>query len=175
MTAKAQKANPISLKQLQNLYDTFREETDRGAAIVGAAYLDESLKELVASFLIDDEQVDELLRRALRSFGLRIVVAYSLGLISADEYSDLDTIRDIRNDFAHGRTKTSFSEPEIEGKCDGLILWRPFSEVLALESARSRFVFTTTTLLMQLGIRVLRAKQERRVTPTDFEVAEIVR
>lgn len=176
MGQKAQDQEPLDIRDLQRLYDTFREETDRGAAIVGAAYLDESLKELIAAFLVDKvDEADKLLGRPLSSFWSRIVASYCMGLISDDECADLDTIRDVRNLFAHEGRQMAFEEPDIERRCDELVLWRPYADLFALASARSRFVFATTTLLRQLGMRALRARRDRRVTPSEFSLVEIVR
>lgn len=169
----------IRFEDIKNLYDTFREESDRGAAIVGAAYLEQCLDQLVVSFLIDDSKdVHDLLQGPLAplgTFASKTGAAYCMGLISKSEYDDLNTIRRIRNRFAHEGHHLSFSDAEIEGKCHELLLWRPFKDSLGLDSARSQFSYNTSILLMQLGIRILHAKRERRMTPTEFELKEIVR
>jgi hypothetical protein len=48
-------------KDLTGFLEEFRRESDRAAAILGAAYLDEELLQLLTEFLIDDEnEVREL-------------------------------------------------------------------------------------------------------------------
>lgn len=176
MGQKAQEQRPLDIRDLQRLYDTFEGESDRGAAIVGAAYLEARLAELVGAFLTEDAtKAKGDLKWPLDTFGKRISVAHWMGLTSENEHHDLKKIARIRNRFAHKGYELSFSDPHITAECSRLRLWKPLSEVMNLDSARSRFLFTTTTLLMQLGFRVLHAKRERRVKPGEFEVAQIVR
>ena len=49
----------------------------------------------------------------LGTFSARSRVAYSFGILSKDEYDDIDLIRDIRNKFAHQMTGVSFDLNEI--------------------------------------------------------------
>jgi DNA-binding MltR family transcriptional regulator len=172
---EGQKQDRLDIGDLQRLYDTFREETDRGAAIVGAAYLDESLKQLISGFMVDKaDEVETLLDRPLSSFWSRILAAYCMGLISGDEYADLDTIRDVRNLFAHEGRQIAFEDPAIHHRCDELVLWRPLAKLFDLASPRSRFLYATTTLLWQLSMRALRARVDRRKVPSEFELMDIV-
>src|SRR5712692_1846448 len=80
--------------------EEFHDAPDRVLAIVGAAYLDSMLEQLLrAVFVGDKENVDKLIgiRGPLGSNGSRYQLAYCLGLISAEERDDLKTIADIRN------------------------------------------------------------------------------
>ena len=83
---------------------TLTPETDRGCALMAAAYLDSQLEELLRAVFVDDQKVvSELLQseRALGSFSAKIDMAYSLGLLPADAYRDLHLIRKIRNECAY--------------------------------------------------------------------------
>lgn len=108
--------------------EEFEKESDRAAVIIGAAFLDEYLRQLIASFLIDEEnEVNELLgsekhlMRPLGSFSARIRTAYCLGLISKHEYHDFKIIRDIRNRFAHEMHGLSSANQAIWQDCNRLI------------------------------------------------------
>lgn len=179
MAKRKRKENLVKVEDIKGFLEEFQGETDRAAAVLGAAYLDECLRQLIASFLIDDsKKVDELLEGPLAplgSFASRISVSYCMGLISEDEYHDLQIIREIRNAFAHGLHGLSFSESWVRGKCSELRLWKLASEWLRLDTARSQFTVTTSALLMQLKLRTLRQERDRRVTPSEFEVVETVR
>jgi hypothetical protein len=167
----------LDLRDLQSLYDTFQGESDRGAAIVGAAYLEARLAELCAAFFTDDARKGDgsLKRGPLDSYAKRVTLAHWMGLISDDEHHDLRTIGKIRNRFAHKGHALSFSDSTIEADCAGLRLWKPLSEFLDLDTPRRQFLFTVTTLLMQLDMRVLHARNQRRAKPNEFTVREIVR
>jgi DNA-binding MltR family transcriptional regulator len=95
----------------------FQKETDRAAAVLGGAYLESRLEELLRSkFVGPSKLVDDLLRRqgALSSFSAKISIAYAVGLISKQAAEDLHVVRDIRNHFAHEPSGTSFKEIKVE-------------------------------------------------------------
>lgn len=95
----------------------FHEAPDRVIAIVGAAYLDSLLEELLrAVFIEDSEEADKLLKpdRPLGSTGARYQLAYCFGLIEKQERDDLQTIAKIRNAFAHRYDMQSFAHDDAK-------------------------------------------------------------
>ncbi|MCY2952357.1 MAG: MltR family transcriptional regulator [Planctomycetota bacterium] len=120
------KRNVTTLPNLRadvaRLVEDFEKETDRGVALLGAAFLDDVLDVMLrAHFIEDGDVVNKLISpgRPLESFGARTHLAYCLGLLGKDIYHDMNMIREIRNDFAH-RQPTTFEQAEIGGKCQGL-------------------------------------------------------
>ncbi len=98
-------------------------ESDRGCALTAAAYLDESLATLLRNRLVQDKgNIDALIDpgRPLSAFSTRIRIAYAIGLISKDCMKDLDSIREIRNKFAHLHGPVSFSDQSIAHRCRNL-------------------------------------------------------
>lgn len=175
MAKRRRKENIVKIDDIKGFLEEFQEETDRAAAVLGAAYLDECLKQLITGFLIDDStKAANLLKGPLRSFASRISASYCMGLISENEYDDLQIILEIRNRFAHRLHGLSFSDSWVRDKCSELGLWKPASQWLKLDTARGRFTATTSVILMQLKLRTLRHERDRRVTPGEFEVVEIV-
>jgi len=81
--------------------------------------LDEQLAALLKAFLLDIEESRRLFRSegSLGTFSVRIDVSRAAGLISAEEASDLHTIRRIRNDFAHKLHGLSFANDSIIDRC----------------------------------------------------------
>lgn len=57
----------------------------------------------------------------LSSFASKIKIAFCLGLISSDEYDDLQIIRDIRNTFAHYLTDCDFTQQRIRSLMDKFV------------------------------------------------------
>lgn len=106
-------------KLWEGFEEEFREEGDRAAVIIGAAFLDELLRRLITSFLIDDKK--KVKRLPLGTFANKIGFAYCLGLISEDEHHDLEIIRDMRNKFAHKMHGLSLADQEIREKCSKLV------------------------------------------------------
>ena len=95
-------------------------ETDTGIAIVSAAYFDECLKNLF--FLgIDNtskSQFDKLVNFGgpLGTFSSRINLAFGFSMISKDTHQSLDSIRKIRNEFAHSPFDITFNTERIRNK-----------------------------------------------------------
>ena len=79
-------------------------KSDRALVITIGSILDTQLESLLKSFLIKDNKRDERLFNnysPLSNFGSKISMCYYLGIISKYEYEALETIRKIRNIFAH--------------------------------------------------------------------------
>ena len=96
------------------------EENDRALAIVGGAFLDSLLENILVEFLVDDEkEVGELLRYdgAMGTYSGRIRAAYCLGLLRKTVRDDLRLVGKIRNRFAHDLT-ASFAEDPIRSWCN---------------------------------------------------------
>jgi hypothetical protein len=116
------------MKDWQGFLQELQSESDRGAALVGAAFLDEHLRLVLERFFIDDKRkVNNLLshpERPLGSFGARISIAYCLGMMPKNVYHDLNLIKDIRNGFAHHLHGLSFANEWVVHKCHELELPR---------------------------------------------------
>jgi len=102
-------------------------ESDRGCVLVAAAYLDESLFELFhATFSQDSvcqkKAVDPMFTGLgpLSTFSAKIKLAYALELIDADIFSSLETIRKIRNEFAHTFSELTFDTPSVADRVKNL-------------------------------------------------------
>ena len=113
-------------KQLQAFF-AFREalsaESDRGCALFASAYLDKALSDLLYLSLVYNKDIEKDLFKGtapLSCFSSRIKLTFYLGKISADCKRDLDTIRGIRNDFAHDPSLISFDTQSIADRCRNL-------------------------------------------------------
>jgi len=114
-----------SIQQSLALVQEIETQTDRGASIVGAAWVEEELLASIESFLEKDKKAwDRLFRKSgpLSSFSAKIDLARLLGIISTVVASDLHIIREIRNEFAHSvlaknNLASTFSTPHIKDKC----------------------------------------------------------
>jgi hypothetical protein len=101
-------------------------ETDRGAGIVDAAYVDLVLREAITARLANLPEIMELLfenRGPLQDFGARIQLAYALGIYGYRAYADLRIIKEIRNAFAHSVEAMDFDHAGVAGLCGEL--WFP--------------------------------------------------
>jgi DNA-binding MltR family transcriptional regulator len=101
------------------------QQSDRGAAIVGVAWVEEALQEALQSFLVDDRTARERLFKQsgpLSALSAKIDLARLLGMTTKAVTSDLHALRSIRNDFAHSvldkdNSALTFESVHIRDKC----------------------------------------------------------
>lgn len=125
-------ARTIALQMLQ--------ERGRGAVLVGAARVDAALERLLQAVLLPAPgSMDPFFQpdRPLGSFGARITLAARLGLIEPPVEQALQTLRRVRNGFAHSTTTATLTDPS---HADRLLqayaaaqlnsLWQPLERIL---------------------------------------------
>jgi DNA-binding MltR family transcriptional regulator len=102
--------------------DRFINEPDRAAALHVTNILEQCIGDLIKSFCIKDDIVDDLLEvnGPFGPLSYRINVAYALGWITKDIYDDLHAIRNIRNYFAGHSSKAAFEDKEIQESLEKL-------------------------------------------------------
>jgi mannitol operon repressor len=143
----------------------FNKETDRGAALVGAALVDSRLESLLRGHLLNEDIAEKLLSNSagspLGGFSARIKMCYALGLITEVEFKECEVIRRVRNQFAHQLHGLTYDDQQIADWCDNL------KAMTYMEgSARQRFINSVITLCMVLWYRPAHAApfkaQERK-------------
>ena len=146
---------PDRNKELNLFLQEFQKESDRGAALLGAAMIDDYLRRIIVAYLIDKKRVvDELLSGGnvpIATFSARNKVVYCLGLISRCEYFNIDTIRAIRNRFAHELHGLSFDNKEIVKLCKKLKFDKSGFGIINLASPRHSFTLATAIILTNLN------------------------
>lgn len=155
----------------QNVVTEFNSKSDRAAAILGAAFLEAHLGELISSFFVEAcDQDCSLLEvdRPLGTFAARVRGAYCMGLVSKTEYHDLNLIMQIQHIFANQVQGVSFTDNGIREKCFQLRVPREVLLPGETRTPRQLFVFATALLTQQLAWRALQAEQKRCQIPEDF-------
>lgn len=112
--------NVPRFEEVATFRNTLNAESDRGCALMSAAYLDSQLEELLrVNFIADSKVADELLAQSkpLSTFSSRIDLAYLLGRIGKMAHRDLHLIRKIRNEFGHTSAPLDFNHPAIAARC----------------------------------------------------------
>ncbi|MDD9900930.1 MAG: MltR family transcriptional regulator [Alphaproteobacteria bacterium] len=102
--------------------DVFNSETDRGKVLIALSYIDELLRRTLLAFLTENDVSLKLVdgfNAPLGTLSTRNAIAYSLGLILDIEYQDIETLRKIRNLYAHN-VHTSFENEKIINLCKNL-------------------------------------------------------
>jgi DNA-binding MltR family transcriptional regulator len=132
--------------EFAKLFD-YGEASDRAVAIVGPAFLDTLITELLVNFLVDDEKEVQRLTQPdghLGAFVAKVTACYCLGLIGETIKEDLRLVAKIRNRFAHD-LRASFTDQKIKCWCDAL-QWQKVSLMSEPPSG------TTARDLFQVGV-----------------------
>lgn len=139
---------PTAMKlfmEAQAFSDLLEAETDRGCALMAAAYLDDKTRSVISRKLVECKEVDDLFSgtRPLATFSARIQFCLFLGLVPRKTFRDLNIIRSIRNEYAHDPKPLSFETERLKSKCLSL------SSVVVGPSAtaRERFILTVLNIV----------------------------
>ncbi len=168
-------ANPLPLEEVHHLKDfnkflaELKKESDRGAALISVAMLDNLLERTILAFLVDTPEKDRLLsgfNAPLGTFSSRVLAAFSLGLISEREYRECNRLGKIRNEFAHN-VQRSFDDQKVKDICATLTfsLRRTRNEP---ENAKGQYTTAAVALILNLTDRPLYAS-ERRLECTEWQ------
>lgn len=150
-------------------------ESDRGCALFAAAFLDKALSDLLYLSLVADKRIEKDLFEGtapLSSFSARIKLSFYLGKISKECRADLDTIRGIRNEFAHHAELISFDNQSIADRCKNL----QFSYHKRESRPRGHFTAAASRILAMLQATGLNSvastvKPDDRPTQAEKEAA----
>jgi len=96
-------------------------QSDGDAAIAGTALLDSRLRQVLLAAL--EGRRRKVIRELVRGRSGRIL-AYCLGLVSEEEFRDLDLIYRIRNYFAHHFPRPTFESQPVVERCRQLSTYR---------------------------------------------------
>ena len=139
-------------------------ESPRGMVLISSALLDEHLGEALKARLVEHPDVAKLtdgFNAPFGTFSSRTVGALALGVITTDEYHDLEIIRRIRNDFAH-RIEIGFNEQSIKDRCANLRLAaKDYGQVVV--GADAQFSTAAVALIMRLTNRAAYVERQRLV------------
>jgi DNA-binding MltR family transcriptional regulator len=161
--------DPILEKHLPRVLrfrKTLSQETDRGCAMIAAAFLDSELATLLRHSLVQDERAQaEFLtgkNGPLGSFSSRIDAAYLLGKMSLAVHRELHLIRRIRNEFGHDPEPITFNHAPIASRCREL-RYSPHKG-----SASPRGHFTSSACGILAAIHVADMSSQPPVVPKDL-------
>lgn len=168
-----------AFKDHGKILEILQSESQRGGVLLGAAMLDDCLLKLLKGFMVDSaaHEVERLLEGGLSaplgSFSARTLIAYCLGLISEDEFKDIEIIRDIRNKFAHNLLEISFDNQSIQDKCKNLTASNIIPSNIEFD-ASSRFLIAVAMLSSRIAIRALVVHRQKREKAKPFALLKHV-
>lgn len=162
-----------TISQTINFRKTLSDETDRGLALMAAAYIEDRLANLLRSFFVDDRAVVNPLFEFNGPFGTfssKIDSAYALGLLPANVRRDIHLVRKIRNSFGHEWTPLSFSDEPIVSQC------REFSldGMERRSEPRGKFNRSVMTAIGSIEITIMDLEGRRQPLPENHDITSNV-
>ncbi len=135
-------------------------ETDRGMVLIATSFIDELIRRTLLAFLLESDTSSSLVEgfsAPLGSLATRCAAAFALGLISERELQEADTLRKIRNQFAH-HVHVSFENQSIRDLCKNLTMAAPEYNAIQEQrtvtmDARGRFCTAAGALILNLTNR----------------------
>jgi DNA-binding MltR family transcriptional regulator len=166
------KSFELRIERVLAFRQTLSTETDRGCALMAAAYLDGELEQLFRAALVADaKSVDDMLDQSkpLGTFSSRIDMAFLLGLIGRQAKRDLHIIRKIRNDFGHDPEPITFRSQQIGARCS------EFYHTYRTRDADPRSLFTNAVLGVLAIIHVATHDTKNAEAATDPHIDDATR
>lgn len=117
-----------NLKEDLEAFDALQKDSDRGAAIIAASFVEELLEEKIKHLMRDDaeakKELTEIFRSSgpLGSFSAKIQFGFLMRLYGTKAYKELVIIKDVRNKFAHTVNHLNFKTQAICDKVKNLKL-----------------------------------------------------
>lgn len=164
----------METEAINKFLQEFQKESDRASAILGVCYLDKCVDTLLKYYFISDSKyiskniIGSTPGVVLDSFSKKVKVAYAVGLLRQEEFDDLESIRKIRNDFAHGLHGLSFESQTIRDKCQNLKIAQsaiggPLIEAKYTDSPRFRYILSVAIIGHFMNYRAKNEIKNRNV------------
>lgn len=102
------------------ILDEIAKQTDRGAALIAVAYLEERLVSAIKARMNRHEEIEGRLFRGagpLASLSSKIDLGFLIGIYDLRVHKMLHWAREIRNEFAHQPEPRDFNSQRIFGLC----------------------------------------------------------
>jgi mannitol operon repressor len=147
------------LKRFLRFLPELNKESDRGGVLISCSYVDELLRQTLLAFFIENDNSNRLVEgfnAPLGTFSTRISAAFALGLISEREFRECNTLRRVRNRFAH-HLEASFDMQDIRDLCENLTYAVP-----GTVDARERYTSAVVPLILNLVNRPHYVSKKRR-------------
>lgn len=122
------KPEELTVDDYHDVVRLFHGEPDRSAAVLAGSFAEHYAGIYLRSFMVDDPKLDELFTGfgPFASFSQRISACYAFGFIDSQLKNDLNTIKAIRNHFAHHPKEVSFETDKLRTLCSNLSTSKPF-------------------------------------------------
>lgn len=162
------------LEILYTIRGELEKESDRGCALVAAAYLENEVTALLNQFFVkmNKSAQKELsdFNGPVGTFSAKIKLAYAMGLISSEVRNALDLIRGIRNKCAHLQKPFNFEEGVVAKQIGALM---PSCNV-PVATPKNSFIFKVQAVAAVIHTRIANTRHREEPKHEDVVVAESI-
>jgi hypothetical protein len=135
----------LSLDDQDIIVNELIEGSDKACALIAIAWLDIALTALLSTKMLgvtveERKPIFHGQTSILGSFSSKIRLCYVLSLISKDQTKHLNTMREIRNHFAHSLLPSSFEHTLVANECEPLWDGAISSKLSKLTIPRGKFL-----------------------------------
>lgn len=106
-----------SLDRLNRFMDAIREQDDQAMVLSLATFLEDTLGRLLIAYFRSGKATKDLVEgfnAPLGTFGSRIKAVYAFGLVTDEQFKDMEILRKVRNHFAHNWEGVSFERNDLQ-------------------------------------------------------------
>lgn len=159
--------------------DELKKESDRGCALVAAAYLENEVGELLGNFFVKQSAKARAalfeFNGPVGTFSSKIKMSAALGLMPEEIFKSLDLIRKMRNEFAHLHEPLDFESPKIKRQVENLLPSLCVPEASARESfiVKVQSIAATLHLCISNAVPQVAPKYEQVPICADASAQEI--
>lgn len=155
------------MDNLNRFQSLVRKQDDRGLALSLAAFAEDTLGRLLLIYLREEKQSKELVEgfnAPLGTLSTRIKAAYAMGLLTREQYEDLEISRKIRNAFAHDWEGVTLDRQDTKAMIGNLNAYTV--DHVPLEGGpRERLLGSITTILVELRVQIGQHRKYGRRAP----------
>ena len=155
------------MDHLNRFQSLVRKQDDRGLALSLAAFAEETLGRLLTTYLREERQAKELVEgfnAPLGTLSTRIKAAFAFGLLTREQYEDLEISRKIRNAFAHDWEGVSLERQDIAALIKNLNGYT-FDHQPLPDEPRERLLGSITGILVELRVQIGQHRKYGRKAP----------
>lgn len=135
-----------------------RQQDDHAMVLSLATFIEDTLGRLLLSYFRNCKATRELVEgfnAPLGSLGTRIKAVYAFGLVTEDQFKDMELLRKVRNRFAHNWEGVSLEDSDIKAMI-GQLSGYTFDHTPIKGGNRERLLETLTSVCVELQFFVRR-------------------
>ena len=155
------------LDDLNRFQSLVNSQDDRGLVLSLGAFAEDTLGRLLLIYLRKGKQSKELVEgfnAPLGTLSTRIKAAYAMGLLTGEQYQDLEISRKIRNAFAHDWEGVTLERQDIQDMIGNLHAYT-FDQLSLEGGPRERLIGAITTILVELRLQITQHRKHNRRVP----------